>query len=108
MRTGWWGCIVAGVLMTCWGAYQHVSQPSLQVGLLDASLRAAEGSVAQTAEQPVAAKEEARLQEADAAPLRSEPDRLTHSQTDARLEDAAGADAVERSEPSDTKGTLSY
>lgn len=107
MRTGWWGCIVAGVLMTCWGAYQHVSQPSLQVGLLDASLRA-ERSVAQTAEQSVAAKEEARLQEADAAPLRSEPDRLTHSQKDARLEDAAGADAVERSEPSDTKGRLSY
>jgi hypothetical protein len=153
MRTFWWGCIAAAVLMMCWGAYQHVNQSALPTVPPGASEQSEQRPLDQSPEQPVAEKDDSRLQQADAVPERPEQpvaekdddrlqqadaaparpeqpaaekddsrlqhavalappdlqvDQLPKLQKEARLEDPAGASAVERSEPSITRQNLSY
>jgi hypothetical protein len=98
MRTAWWGCIVAGVLVVCWGVYQHVSRPSSPVGPPEASEQAERRPVNQRPAPPVADTDENRPQQADAASLGLEPDQSPNAQQEARLEEAPAAVSSERTE----------
>jgi hypothetical protein len=112
MRTSWWACIAVGVVLTCVAAslavYQHFNQPSLPTGSPGASAQSERHPLDQKPEQPLAAKDESRLQDVDPAAARLEPDRLPHAQKQARLEDAAGPAAIERSERNEPKPNLSW
>jgi hypothetical protein len=111
MRTSWWACISVGVVLTCLvaalAAYQHFDQPSSPTESPGASAQS-EHPLDQKPEQPLASKDETRLPDVDPAPARLEPDRLPNAQKEARLEDAAGPAAVERSERNEPKQNLSW
>jgi hypothetical protein len=103
MRASWWGCIVAGVLVICGGAYQLINQPSLPAESPGASEQLEQRSVGQGPEHPVADTSENRLQQADAAPVGLEADQSSKAQKEARLEDAAAAAAIEHSEQTERR-----
>ena len=65
-------------------------------------------SLTQNPDQPVTDKDEARLQDVDPAPAALTQDHLPAAQEEARLEDAPGPEAVEPSNPSETKQNLSW
>jgi hypothetical protein len=109
------------VLLTCWGIYQHVSQPSSPsspAALPEAAAQAERRPLDQTPEPPVAVKDENRLRQADAAPpaLAPEPSRDTQKepaqkepaqrepvQEEARLDDATGARTIEPTEQAERR-----
>ena len=107
MRTCWWACICVG-LLTCSAAYQHFMQPSLPTGSAGASEQSERHAVEQKPEQPLTYKDERPLHDVDSAPAGLEPDQLSNSQKEARLEDAGGTGTIEHSELNDTKQDLSY
>jgi len=95
MRTSWWGCLFAGVLVVCWAVYQHVNQPSSPAGSPEASEQSEQRPLEQTPEQPVADKDEGRVQQqADAAPAGVQPDQLPKAQKEVRPHDAVDAGVV--------------
>jgi hypothetical protein len=107
MRISWWACIFVGVL-TCSAAYWHFNQPSPPTESVGASARSEGHPRDQESEQLLTDKDQSRLQDVDSAPAGSEPDRLRNAQKEARLEDATGAIAPERSELNEPKQDLSY
>jgi hypothetical protein len=107
MRACWWACICVGVF-ACSAAYQHFKQTSLPTGSAGVFEQTELHVVEQESEQPLTYKDEGRLHETDATPTGLEPDQLPNPQKEARLEDAADAGTIDRSEPNDTKQNLSY
>src|SRR3954452_21349694 len=104
MRTSWWACICVGIVAAV--MYHHFNRPSLPTESPATSAQSGQHPLDQQAEQPLAPKDEERLQDAASTPADSEPDPLPNTQKEARLEDATGA--IARSEPNDTKQNLSY
>lgn len=105
MQTCWWTCLCVG-LLTFWLAYQHFKQPALPAAPIAPPETVERRAVEQKAEQPL--KDESRLPAEDATVADLEPARLPETQTEARLEDAAGTGPVAHAEPKDTNGILSY
>ena len=103
MSVGVLTCLVAGL-----ATYQHFGQPSLPAESPGASDPSERHALDPKPEQPLAGKDESRLQDGDPAPARLQPDPLPHDQKEARLEDAAGPGAIERSEPNQPKQNLSW
>ena len=106
MRTSWWACICVGILTAV--MYHHFNQSPLLGEPPATSAQSEPHPLDQKPEQPLAAKDQERLQDAASTSADSEPDRVPDARKEARLEDAAGADAVEQSEPNDTRQDLSY
>ena len=104
MRISWWACICAGVLACSTAAYLHFGQPSPPTASPGASAPSERHAPDQKPEQPLASKDESRPPDVDPAPA----DRLPHAQKEARLEDAAGSTAIERSAPNQPKQNLSW
>lgn len=124
MRTSWWACLCLGVVLTGSVAYYHFKQPPLPAETV--SEQSEPPSAEQPAEQSLTDKDqatgkdlatykdvapdkdEARLPDADPAAADLAPEPLPNAEKEARLEDAAGAGPVERSEPNEPKQNLSY
>src|ERR1044072_1403088 len=103
MRISWWGCLVAGALLMCWGVYHDVNQASLPAVLPETSAQAEQRPLDLSPAQPVAAKDESRPQQIAAAPAAAQPDRLPNAQKEpvqkeALLQDAAGAGTREQTQ----------
>ena len=107
MQACWAPCICVGVL-TFWLAYQHVKQPPLPAVSAGPSEQFEQRAAGQKPEQPVSDKDEVTLHAVDTADAGMATDQSPNAQKEASLEDAAGTDTVEHSEPKDTKGSLSY
>ena len=107
MRTSWWACIFVGIL-TCSAAYRHFNQPSLPTESVGASGQSEWHPLDQKPEQPLTDKDQTRLEDVDSASAGLEPDQLPNAQKEARLEDAAGAGTIERSELNEPKQDLTY
>jgi hypothetical protein len=108
MRASWWACMFMGGFLTCLVAYQHSNQPSLPTGSPEVSGQSERHPLDQKPEQPLAYKDEARLQDVDSAPAGLKSDQPSNAQEEARLEDAISTGAIGHSEPNDTKQNLSY
>jgi hypothetical protein len=94
MRTSWWACAVVGVL-TCSVAYHHFNQPPVPTETLGVSEPSERHPLDPTPEQPLAYKDQARLQDDDSAPAGLKPDQLPNAEEEA-------------SEPNGTKQSLSW
>jgi hypothetical protein len=107
MRISWWACIFVGVL-TCSAAYRHFNQPSLPAESVGASQQSERHPVDQKPGQPLADKDQSRLQDVDSGPAGSESDQSPNARREARLEDATGTITTEHSALNEPKQDLSY
>jgi hypothetical protein len=113
MQTSWGAYLVAGVLtcsgvLTCAVAYQHFNQPSLPAESVGASVPSERQPLEQKPAQPLALKDQGRLQDDDAAPAGSQPDPSPDAPKQARLDDATGTVTAEHSALNEPKQNLSY
>jgi hypothetical protein len=95
-------------VLTCSVAYPQFKQPPLPTGSPGASEQSERRPTDEKPEQPLTQKDQARLQDVDAVPAGSKSDQLPNTQKEARLQDAAGTDPVEYSEPNAATQNLSY
>jgi hypothetical protein len=95
-------------VLTGLAVYLHFNQPSLPTASPGVSAQSERPPRDQKPEQPLAYKDERRLQDVDPAPARLEPDRLPNARKEARLEAATGTGTIERSELNEPRQDLSY
>jgi hypothetical protein len=106
MRPLWWACIFMAIVAYS-VTYQLLNQPSFLNRSLGVPDEFERRPLDHKSDRLPIQKDEAQ-QDVDSAPADLKPDRLPVTQDEARLEDAAGTDTVEYSNPSHAKQDLSY